>query len=141
MKKSILLKIMIITLLIASNFLIISPLIGYLTSNQLIQKAIYLCVMASVLFYSGWIMVVNKESGLWYSALSGSLVYFLGEGLLKAIYYYFRRSIANIDPHLLDTFIAEEFKMLILWGIVFMPAAGLISFVGGYFKRCKARRV
>ena len=133
MKKTIL-KLFFLSLLLTFNYLFVGIVVDFLFSNKIVNMAIYLFFVVSVVFYSGWVSVEDEKTKLWIASICGAIVYFMGEGVLKACYYFFIRNIIPVEVQFQDTFIQSEFFVLLFWGFAFSPFAALVAALGGTLK-------
>ena len=139
MKKNIL-KLVFLSILLASNYLFFDSIISLLSLSKTLNTLISLFVIILVILYSGWVFVVDKKSKLWLASGCGAIIYFIGEGVLKASYYFFMRNIFLTESQLNDAYISGEFFVLLFWGFVFSPVAALIAALGGMLKLYMLKR-
>jgi hypothetical protein len=126
-------------LILVANYVAVSPLMSYLTSVFFLKKGVYFAIIVIAIFFSGWIMLGDQKKSLWIAAVAGVLVYFIGEGILKGLYYYITLTLKPADTAYPEGYAKVESLLQVYWGMLFAPIAAIVSLLGGLFRNFQSK--
>ncbi len=122
-------RILICVVILFLNYSLIQNLLSDLGVRLQLLKITYIVVLTIIFICVGWSFDLRKKVSFVQIFFVSVVSYILGEGVLKASMYFLIRSY-YWEESVPTEFIAGEFQILVLWGVIFSPIAGAITLFG-----------